>query len=246
MRSHRVIITSSSQRGAALLILLMLITLTIASFLLTGTSRVQGLLDKPYKNTAVLSQAKDALIAYSRLSDTDLSVATGLKHRYLPCPDLDGDGLEETPCGALSAEGWLPWKTLGIPPLRDASATCLRYFVSSSYKQGASVIPSIDPALPAGDFTFRNPIQIIASGIAALVVSPGGALAGQSRSISSGSATECGSTLLASPVNQAVNYMDTFGVVNNALPPDFITASTQVDTLVSFNDAIFIILPGDL
>ncbi len=232
--------------GAALLILLMIITISAASFLLTGTSRLQGLLDRPYKNSVVLSQAKVALIAYSRLSDTDLSSATGLRHRYLPCPDLDGDGLEETPCGTSSAEGWLPWQTLGLPPLRDASATCLRYFVSSSYKQGAGVVPSIDPSLPAGDFTLNNPSQVISANAVAVIAAPGSVLLGQSRTMALGSRTECGSSLLSNAVNQAVNYMDTLGAINNSLPPGFITAPQQVDALVNFNDTLVAILPGDL
>ena len=236
----------SLNNGAALLILLMIITISVASFLLTGTSRIQGLLDRPYKNLAVLSQAKVALIAYSRLSDTDLSSATGLKHRYLPCPDMDGDGLEETPCGTSSAGGWLPWKTLGLPPLRDASVTCLRYFISSSYKQGAAVVPSIDPALPTGDFTLNNPSQVISADVVAVIAAPGAVLVGQSRSMLSGSRTECGSSLLTSAVNQAVNYMDTLGAINNSLPPGFITAPQQIDALVNFNDTLIAILPGDL
>ena len=239
-------VTAPLQGGAALLILLTIITLSIATFLLTATSRVQSVLDRPFQNLFALSQAKQALLAYSRLSDPDLSAATGLQLRYLPCPDTDGDGLEESPCGSTSAEGWLPWMSLGLPPLRDASGTCLRYFISSSYKQGSATAPSINPALPVGDFTLSNASQVIATGVVAVVVAPGQTIQGQSRGLASGSATECGSSSVSSAINLAVNYMDLFATINNAVPPGFISAPLKMDTVDRFNDTLLVILASDL
>lgn len=239
-------VTTDKQAGAALLILLALVTLVIASFLLTGISRVQHRLDAPPHNMKVLAQAKSALIAYSRLSDPDLTAGTGLKLRYLPCPDLNGDGLEETPCGTSSAEGWLPWMTLGLSPLRDASSSCLRYFVSSSYKQGASVVPSITPSLPAGDYTLRDANRVLSTGVIAVVVAPGEVLDGQARGYSISGATECGSTSFSSAVNLAANYMDTIHGVDNAIAPAFVTAPRQVEASVQFNDNLIVIIPDDL
>jgi hypothetical protein len=47
--------------------------------------------------------------------------------QLLPCPDASGnEGVADALCPGLS-QGWLPWKTLGVPPLRDASGTCLWY-----------------------------------------------------------------------------------------------------------------------
>ncbi len=229
-----------------MLVLLTIITLSVTAFLLTGTSRVQHLLDKSFHNAVVLSQAKGALIAYARLSDPDLSAATGLQFRYLPCPDLDGDGLEETPCGAGSTEGWLPWKSLGVAPLRDASGTCLRYFISSAYKPGASVAPSITPSLPLGDFILRDTNSVIATDVVAVIIGPGHALVGQARGLSPGAATECGSTALSSAKNQAANYMDSHLGVDNSVASNFITVPVQVNATSSFNDSLRVILPGEL
>ena len=60
---------------------------------------------------------------------------------YLPCPDTDGDGWAEATCGSLdgasgqaSRLGLLPWKTLGLPDLRDGYGERLWYAVSSKYK----------------------------------------------------------------------------------------------------------------
>ena len=234
------------QRGAALLIMLAILTLSISAFLLSGTSRIQHLLNTPYKNMSALSQAKNALIAYSRLSDPDLSAATGLQLRYLPCPDIDGDGIEDTPCGATSTEGWLPWMSLGVSPLRDASGTCLRYFISSAYKQGASVTPSITPALPSGDFNLRNTSTVIATDVVAVIIGPGHALDGQARDLSAGTATVCGSSVSSSAKNLAVNYMDSILGVDNSVAPNFITAPVQVNATANFNDTLLVILAEDL
>jgi hypothetical protein len=44
----------------------------------------------------------------------------------LPCPDgAAQEGVAATTCGTVP--GWLPWKTLGLPPLKDRSGTCLWY-----------------------------------------------------------------------------------------------------------------------
>lgn len=245
-RPNAAALNTDKQAGAALLILLSIVSLAIASFLLTGISRVQHRLDSPPHNMSVLAQAKSALVAYSRLSDPDLTASTGLNLRYLPCPDLDGDGLEETPCGASSAEGWLPWMTLGLAPLRDASSSCLRYFVSSSYKQGASVVPSKVPFLPAGDYTLRDSNRVLSTGVIAVVVAPGAVLDGQVRGYSMSGATECGSSSLTSAVNLAVNYMDTIHGVDNAIAPVFVTSPRQVEESIQFNDNLIIIISGDL
>jgi hypothetical protein len=45
----------------------------------------------------------------------------------LPCPDAAAtEGVAALSCPVL-ARGWLPWRTLGLPPLKDSSGTCLWY-----------------------------------------------------------------------------------------------------------------------
>jgi hypothetical protein len=84
-----------------------------------------------------LAQAREALIAYAVDRPINAAVGPG----YLPCPDLDGDGWAESTCGSLDGAsgqaarlGMLPWKTLGLPPLRDGSGERLWYAVSTKYK----------------------------------------------------------------------------------------------------------------
>ena len=84
-----------------------------------------------------LAQAREALLAYA--ADRPINAAVG--PGYLPCPDLDDDGWAEATCGSQNGDsgqadrlGRLPWKTLGVPDLRDGYGERLWYAVSSKYK----------------------------------------------------------------------------------------------------------------
>jgi len=233
------------ENGAALLVFMMLLTVGVASFLLSGMSRISHQLSSPFHDARILAEAKNALVAYARLSDLDLSADTGLNYRYLPCPDQDGDGLAESPCGSTSVEGWLPWMSLGLPPLRDASGTCLRYFVASAYKQGTATAPLVD-ALPNAEFTLNRSSGLVASDVVAVLIAPGNVVTGQSRSTAPGIATECGSSSSTSERNQAANYMETTAGINNALAPDFIYAPLSLNSANSFNDVVVSILSSEL
>src|SRR5262245_26235155 len=47
--------------------------------------------------------------------------------QLLPCPDAAGtEGVAAAAC-AVGVRGWVSWRTLGLPPLRDRSGTCLWY-----------------------------------------------------------------------------------------------------------------------
>lgn len=246
LASGRTAPSPARQRGAALLVFMLLLTVSVAVFLLSGISPQSKRLASPFHNSAVLAQAKTALIAYARLSEgPGASGNTNLNFRYLPCPDQDGDGLAESPCGENSAEGWLPWMSLGLPPLRDASGVCLRYAVSADYKRDASGPPVIT-TLPDGDFTLHNSDGLISEGVVAVLFAPGENVAGQSRGFAAGTATECGSTVILSDKNLPASYLDTVAGINNAALPDFITAPLTLDATTSFNDNLTTILSSEL
>jgi len=87
---------------------------------------------------AALAQAKEALIGYA--VSVDLSSSTR-RPGDLPCPDINNNGITDTPCGNASGStgqtlriGRLPWKTLGISDLRDGSGERLWYAVSNNFK----------------------------------------------------------------------------------------------------------------
>lgn len=229
------------QRGAVLIVLVLLLVLAFSTALLTGINTNKTKLAQSEKTLRYLAEAKSALIAYAGLSDPD-KTPSGLQQRYLPCPDTDGDGLEETPCGTAAATGWLPWQTLGLPPLKDASGYCFRYYVAGAYKQGASTPPLIS-ALPPAEFTLSDPDQLLSNDVVATIFAPNDIVTGQTRDIAPGTPTECGSTG-AAPINQNQNLLDSIAGESNASAPDFIVAPEgSSDT---FNDIASWVLSAEL
>jgi hypothetical protein len=140
-----------------------------------------------------LAQAREALLAYAADRPIDARVGPG----YLPCPDLDDDGWAEATCGSLSGHlgqaerlGRLPWKTLGLPDLRDGYGERLWYAVSTRYKgllncAASPACVDMSPPVALGTITVRDaegravhdgtradPANA-AAGAAAVVIAPG-------------------------------------------------------------------------
>lgn len=127
-----------SQRGAALLIMLLIFTFALSAFLLSSLNPLSQKMAEEHATQLALAQAKEALIGYAA-SDA------GSVHGYLPCPDegqnVSQDGTANSPCGNknVSRLGKLPWRTLGLPPLKDGAGECLWYAVSGSSKKSPKV-----------------------------------------------------------------------------------------------------------
>ena len=62
-------------------------------------------------------------------------------HRRLPCPDTDGDGIENAPCAGT--EGDVPWATLGTGQ-RDAWNHRIRYRADDKFTDPAWIADSPD------------------------------------------------------------------------------------------------------
>jgi type II secretory pathway pseudopilin PulG len=133
------------QNGIALLIMLVLLVMGTLSFFLSRSNAAQLRAERDRKTAAALAQAKEALIGYAlSYRDTHAGEVFG----YFPCPDTDGDGSAETALGASGATcgataqdavvGLLPYRTLGLPDLRDGNGECLWYAVSADYKASMS------------------------------------------------------------------------------------------------------------
>jgi hypothetical protein len=141
-------------------------------------------------SAAALASAKAALIAYAATyRDVHADEAFG----YLPCPDMNGAGAEQTPCGKSGtlAIGLLPYKTLGLPDLRDAEGNCLWYAVSGSFKSSPKTSPLNWDS--QGDIVVKGPSGTTLAapddehgGAAAIVVAAGPPTGTQRRSAASG------------------------------------------------------------
>lgn len=153
MQQHR----HPTQRGFALLILLALVGVIVGAAVLTvmakdSTSKTA----RTAKTEQALYAAKQALIAYA--AGVQLS-ATGCpkpdlngycaRPGDLPCPDLDNDGWAD-PCPNSTSNnskliGRLPWRTLGLPDLRDGDGERLWYAVSSKFVDYPRLLATTSP-----------------------------------------------------------------------------------------------------
>lgn len=181
-----------SQRGFAPLFvaLVLLAVLASAAALATSTQTLER--GRDLATERALAQAREALVSHAADRPVDRVVGPG----YLPCPDLDNDGWAESTCGSLTGHlgqaqrlGRLPWKTLGLPDLRDGHGERLWYAVSTRHKgllNCAASAPCIDmsPGVAVGTLTVRDgsgavvhdgtlPQAGAGAGAAAVVLAPG-------------------------------------------------------------------------
>jgi hypothetical protein len=115
----------SRERGAALLAL-MAVVVTAATIAGAVTlQRMASHAPTQQNEGRALALAAEALRGEAfrrRCLDTTIPLPN-----LLPCPDAAGvEGIAGANCAGLT-QGWLPWRTLGLPPLRDSSGTCLWY-----------------------------------------------------------------------------------------------------------------------
>lgn len=181
-------------RGTALLMAMVLLVAVLAAAAALRASTRSLAMERERASENALAQAREALIAYAADRAINASVGPG----YLPCPDLDNDGWAESTCGSLAGDtgqeqrlGRLPWKTLGLPDLRDGYGERLWYAVSTKYKgllncaasracvdmSPASALGTISVRDASGfvlhDGTIGDAARAAAGGAAAVVLAPG-------------------------------------------------------------------------
>ena len=189
-------------------------------------------LENDKKTAAALARAKEALIGYAaRYPD---------KPGILPCPDSNNNGSADSPCGAIgvTAIGRLPWRTLGLPDLRDGSGECLWYAVSANFKNSGGSAPAVVNSDSAGTLvvndTSGTPIYSGSNAALAIVFAPGGTLPGQDRS--SSSTTVCGGN------TTVANYLDSAnqsGAATNIFVTSQATDAFNDKLLPITSDALF-------
>jgi hypothetical protein len=179
------------------MLLMLLAGVGALAIFLSSLNRAAVHLERDKVTSAALEKAKAALLGYAATyRDSHANEVFG----YLPCPDLNNDGMADS-CGAknVSSIGRLPWKTLGLPPLRDGNGECLWYAVSGHYKNSPKT-ETLNWDTP-GQFTIQDAAGAALSGAAvAAILAPHGILAAQDR-------TAVGSTLCGGNSNAAA-YLD--------------------------------------
>jgi hypothetical protein len=244
MLAHHLPLRPSSlhrQRGAALLIIVVLMVIGAIAMFVAALNSSNPQISRNKVTADALAKAKAALIGYA---------ASDANHPgELPCPDVDGDGqltmtVDYSGSSCASPIGRLPWKTLGIPELRDGAGEDLWYAVAKNFwAMGTPVINSDTQ----GDLTVKDVTSgsTIASQLVAIVFAPGSPLAGQDRSSTAANCTTTNNASLAANLC-ASNYLED---TNPAATFNVFTATgTAINTgyktgaaSSSFNDqAIFI------
>lgn len=136
--------TRQSQKGMALLLLLLLGLGIGTTVFLSAWNSLNVRLVQEQKTQAILTEAKEALIAYA----SSVYPVGNNRPGDLPCPDTNNDGKKELSCGNANGStgqaarlGRLPWKSLGLADLRDASGERLWYAVSNNFKENTRRLP---------------------------------------------------------------------------------------------------------
>jgi hypothetical protein len=159
-----------------------------------------------------LVQAREALLGYAATyRDTYPNEVMG----YLPCPDTTGDGVSDPPCGAVgdASVGLLPFKTLGLPDLRDSTGGCLWYAVAGSFKNNPKATATVMNWDTQGQFRIRDAggATLVApddaqGGAAAVVFAPGPPLTLQNRSAFSGEPCRADPSQVSAHLDGAYNF----------------------------------------
>jgi hypothetical protein len=208
------------QLGSALLLILLVLG-AAGSYLLVRS--LHDLRSERGQITAqALAQAKEALLGFAAsYADSHAGQVNG----YLPLPDL-GSSRNSTIVPAegiaaanfagnangLSVLGRLPWRTLGLGPLRDGSGECLWYAVSGSFQDVRKSSPmnwdtpgQFEPHAYAETPGGISPDLPVHQRAVAVIFAPGAALDGQLRAaLALDSVSACGGNYAAR------NYLDPF------------------------------------
>jgi type II secretory pathway pseudopilin PulG len=114
-----------AERGAAALLLMAIVAVITVGAATAALPIIFDASERQQVTQAALAEAARALAGYARARRC--VVGSGSVPSHLPCPDTGAsEGLAAPSCAPV-ARGRLPWRTLGIAPLRDADGECLWY-----------------------------------------------------------------------------------------------------------------------
>jgi hypothetical protein len=214
------------QRGAVLMIMLILLVIATTTLIVSALSHAGLQNEREQITSQALIQAKEGLIGYA--------VSHFSRPGELPCPDVNDDGeltssVDFSGSNCTSIIGRLPWKTLGLPELRDGAGEHLWYAVSKPfwYTQNTTLNSDTDGTLTVRDSsgniinngcitgttinsTCPTPNASDApfgTGAVAVIIAPGEILTRQGNSTAQDRSS--------AGVNIASNYLDIFTIGGN-------------------------------
>ncbi len=207
------------QRGGALLVMLVILVIGITTAFVSNLSSTVMSNKRNQTTAEALAQAKEALIGYA-VSDPN-------RPGELPCPDTNNDGSAESNCSAAGASlvGRLPWRTLGLPDIRDSAMEHLWYVVSDSFHTNGST-----PINSETTGTINLSGNVTANNLIAIVFAPGKPLSAQVRSTAN--------------QNNYLHYLES--IVTSPTSFKKLTPNDQAGGDYTYNDQMVFITYNDL
>ena len=149
-RTRILLIVPPRRQSGVIAILILFIVAVVAISFLVSSLKSSSQTERDKVTAAALAQAKAALIGYA--ASVNLFGCTSPsdcpRPGEIPCPDTNDDGQAEPSCGnadgttgQITRLGRLPWKTLGLPDLRDGYGERLWYAVSNNFKKHSRAFP---------------------------------------------------------------------------------------------------------
>ncbi len=221
----------STQRGQVLLGIVVILGIFLGALFYTFVSPARSTAERDKITNAALAQARDALIGFAAALQYSGTERPG----NLPCPDINGTGGQGSNCNNAGVRiGRLPWKTLGLPDLRDGYGEPLWYAVSDNFKKSTAtgILNSDTP----GNLTVTGSAP--ATNVIAIVFSPGPVVGNQDRNPGTISICATTGTSKANPLCPT-NYLE--GGNENA-DTTFVTGPTTA----AFNDKLLLITSDNL
>lgn len=212
------------QRGVVLLLFFLVLFLAGAGAIIAvfdgNTPKIRNNTD----TMLALRQAKESLISYAVFYADNYSVS-GDAPGYLPCPDTNGDGFENTPCNAANPLGRLPASIVLPAPLNSTIPLSnynndideqIWYSVADNFKRDPSAAVLNTSAVTTMTLDGQG-------GIAAVLIAPGPITGGQTR-----------------PSNNSNRYLED----SNTSSPSFVTRD-PIDP-DNFNDRVVVITVDEI
>jgi hypothetical protein len=195
------------QHGATLLALAAIVVLAVTWGLVSAFSTAARGAALAASNARLLAEAKAALVAWTAANALEPGEQNPGR---LPCPQAWGDvgsgneGRAAPSCA--NPIGWLPWRTLGLPQMLDASGRQLWYVVSPGWH-----LPNASTSLTINSDTAAQ-LTLDGRPAIALIIAPGRALASapNAAQLAAGCSARVQSPALVVPPNPR-DFIECFG-----------------------------------
>ena len=238
----------SVQRGFAMIAILALIAMISAFLIASALNRTAADTsnEREDRSMSALRKAKAALIAYAANEQWQyyknpppppLTNTGYFQPGALPSPDMDDDGDANFVWGSNTASmiGRLPFKTLGIDDLRDASGERLWYALSHDFRKLRCSVGTVPPNCTVINSDTQGQLTVIgnapATQVVAVLFAPGEAFQSQIR--------DPGNAIAH---NDPLNYLE--GPPNLSDPVNYVFTTAPPST--TFNDRVLVITKAEL